>query len=131
MAQACRGAAFLAGARLATGLGADLAADLAAVFLAALEGTLTLTIFRGALTAGLAVVVVFGLTLAVLGLVDLAEVLAATRFAGLAAVLLTGLAAVLPAVLVAGFATAFLAPGRPGIWAFTGSGSTRLGALPA
>ena len=110
-------------------------ADFAGDFLAALEGAFTLTIFRGALTAGLAVVGVLGLTLVVLGVVDLAEALAADEFAGLAEVLLTGLAAVLlvglPAVLLAGFATAFLALGRPGIWAFTGSGSTRLGALPA
>lgn len=114
-------------------------ADLAGDFLAALEGAFTLTIFRGALTAGLAVVGVLGLTLVVLGVVDLAEALAADEFAGLAEVLLTGLAAVLLvglpavllAVLLAGFATAFLALGRPGIWAFTGSGSTRLGALPA
>ena len=114
-------------------------ADLAGDFLAALEGALTLTIFRGALAAGLAVVGVLGLTLVVLGVVDLAEALAADEFAGLAEVLLTGLAAVLLvglpavllAVLLAGFATAFLALGRPGIRAFTGSGSTRLGAFPA
>ena len=62
----------MAGARLATGLGAGLAADLAGVFLAALEGALTLTIFKGALTAGLAVVGGLGLGLAALGLVDLA-----------------------------------------------------------
>jgi hypothetical protein len=125
------------------GLAADLAADLAGVFLAALEGALTLTIFRGALTAGLAVVGALNLALVVLGFEELAEdfaeVFAADWVAGLAVVLLTALAAVLPAglvavlvaVLVAGFATAFLALERPGIWAFTGSGSTRLGALPA
>ena len=103
----------MAGARLARGLAADLAADLAGVFLVAFEGALTLIILRGALTAGLAVVGVLGLALVVLGVEDLAEdleevfaadwvaglavVFAADWVAGLAVVLLTALAAVLPA----------------------------------
>jgi hypothetical protein len=91
----------LAGARLARGLAADLAADLAGVFLVAFEGALTVIILRGALTAGLAVVGVLGLALVVLGVEDLAEVFAADWVAGLAVVLLTALAAVLPAGLVA------------------------------
>ena len=85
-------------------LAAGLATDLAGDFLADLAGALTLISLMGA------------------------------DFADLVAVLAGALPVALTAVLgeeVADLAAAFLADGRPGIWALTGSGSTRRGALPA